>query len=225
MAAVANPNKYHIIAFNANFALSGGVVFARTNNPQVGEDEPEYLYYVVSEFAESNINSRRYPYQGIIEDETYLFTEAGITATGVYTLFCVDGTIESGDEPTGDEPVVPNFREETAFHALNAMIQLTPNPAAYKSSTVKLLTQKAFEFSDEFIKQAKGIREDTGEGDGPSGGGGTTPIGSQSLNGLPAITKVVFCTKYPAVGEQRTVYVKLKKRVEEEEPVQEPVGE
>ena len=170
MAAITNPERYHIISFDANFALSGGIVFALKKKAL--ETDPDE-YYVVSEFQFAAINKRRYPYRGIIEDVEYLFTEDGKTSTELYSLYCVDGIIDSSGGGSGSPgssgssgsgvPGAMSFRESIAMQAINAMIQLTPNPLAYKTSTIRLLTQKAFEFSDEFIKQAEIVRDETGE--------------------------------------------------------------
>lgn len=164
MAAVKNPEQFILVAFNANYGLTGGLLFAKDKDDK---------YYVVSNFQRSEENSRRFPYKATVEDISYLFTSTGVSATGMYTLYCVDGTNSasgsgSGGSSGGEEhkPGSLTYREKTALQALNAMIQLTPNPLAYKKGTVKLLTQKAFEFSDEFIKQAEGIRDETGESGG-----------------------------------------------------------
>ncbi|MBQ3950125.1 MAG: hypothetical protein II661_06585 [Bacteroidales bacterium] len=211
MAAVVNPDKYNIVPFDANYALSGGVIFAlaKKENPSDPDE-----YYVVSEFQRSNQNSRRYPYQGKIEDSTYLFTEEGVTATGMFTLYCADGTNDSegGGSSSGGggggDADLPSLsaKDKVALEALNAMIQLTPNPLAYKNSTTRLLVQKAFEFSKEFAYQAAG-------GGGSEGGGDEgerTVIPTYSLNDLAGVKKIVWCTEYPATGEEGTVYIKLR---------------
>ena len=160
MAAISNPSKYHIVAFNANFALSGGIVFAKDSGDN---------YYFVSDFERSDINSRRYPYRGKIEDVSYFFTEDGYTATKMFQLFCVDGIVGgwsgSGSTSCSGEgvPGALTYREKIALQALNGMIQLTPDPLGYKDSTIRLLTQKAFEFADEFIQQSEHVRSETGE--------------------------------------------------------------
>lgn len=217
MAAVTNPEQYNITAFNANFGLSGGVLFAL-------EEGSTGLYYVVSEFKKSGANSRRFPYQGKIEATTYQFSSTGVTATGRYTLYCAESVNNSGSGGGGGDsqggsgggggatPGSLNFRESTALHTLNAMIQQTPNPTAYTDATVRLLTQKAFEFSQEFIRQAIKNRSGGGTdgGGGDEGGSNDEYVVSVSLNGLAAVNKIVWCTQYPSTGEEGVVYVKLR---------------
>lgn len=200
MSEVTNPGRYTLTTFNANYALSGGLLFALHTSSN--------KYYVVSEFQYSNANSRRFPYQGKIEDTTYSFTETGATSTGVYQLYCASGisSSEGGDTPV---PLTGlSVRDEVALQVLNAMIGLTPNPLSYKDSTKRLLIQKAFELSNEFALQASG---------GSAGGGGSVTPGTNngyvsiaSLDGLSNITKICWCTQYPENPEAGVVYIKLR---------------
>ena len=97
---------------------------------------------------------------------------------------------------------------------MSAIIGLTPNPLSYKDSTVKLITEKAIAFSREFHRQS--IYGPDGEDDQGNNG----YIAIETLNGLSGITKFIFCTQYPAQGEEGAVYIKLRVR-EETEPEEE----
>jgi len=205
MAAI-DPSNYILKPFDLNFALSGGVLFAEE---KIGSGSGDVLYYVAAEFQRSPDGNRRYPYQALIEDVTYLFDISGVTSQGRFTLKCVEeyreGSEGGGESASGGGSISKfNAAEIAALETLKAMITLQPNPLGYKNSTMKLLTQKAFSFSKEFMAQAR---------DGRGSGGGDDYDGTitvESLNGLANVKKFVFCTQYPAVGEEGVVYIKLR---------------
>ena len=205
MAAI-NTNDYVISPFNVNFALSGGTLFAKDKSDN---------YFIATGFATTTAYGRKFPYKAQVEEITYYFDENGVTAQGTYTLFCAKKTQSGGEEEPASIGSL-NAREKVAMEVLNAMIGLTPNPLAYKDVTIKLLAEKAFEFTQEFINKAAAEREESGEGDGGDDGGdggssgSSSRIPSQSLDELAAVKKIYWCTQYPVNPEDGALYIKLR---------------
>ena len=217
MAAIENLDNYILSEFDPNFALSGGILFAKDNDESTASNP---IYYVASQFARNTAAGyRRFPYMAVVENVTYLFTSAGVTSQNKFTLYCVEGLIidsasgggeGEGSGSGGGSGQFGVLDKDAAIHAMSAIIGLTPNPLSYKDSTVKLITEKAIAFSREFHRQS--IYGPDGEDDQGNNG----YIAIETLNGLSGITKFVFCTQYPAQGEEGAVHIKLRVRGEAE---------
>ena len=217
--------------FNLSFALAGGTIFAK----EVTYDgsNPVTSYYLATNFRKANLDGR-YPYTAVIEDIPYNFNALGVTNTGKYSLVCVydenNETEDAGEFDDADDTYVVeetssgggtierrynlsklNFVEMVAMQALNALIGNYPDKKEIPSTMVKLLSQKAFEFSKEFTNRAIELRTGTtGSGGGGGGEGTDTYVPVEYLNGLDGVTKIVFCTSYPASPQEGVLYVKLK---------------
>lgn len=77
--------------------------------------------------------------------------------------------IVTGEDPETHQPTYDyynltslNFRESVAVEVLNALINKLENPMSYKDATIKLLVDKAFQFSKEFTNQAINLRQNGG---------------------------------------------------------------
>lgn len=223
MSAI-DTSAFDISTFDLYYALAGGTLFAKNRD--------DGLYYVATGFSKTS-GDKLFPYRAKVDGNYYNFNSSGVTNLDYYTLYCAatkessgsgsgssQGSSGSGEMHPGISHL--NAKESTALHVLNAMIKHMDDPLSYKDTVVKLLTQKAFEFSNEFIGQALLLREEEGEIDpgsdsgSGSGGGSSTYIKTTSLNDLSAIKKIIWCTEYPATGEPNTLYVKFRVKAQQQ---------
>ena len=156
----AGGTKLTTDSFDVNFALAGGVLYAKKTDGK---------YYVATDFKR-NTDNRFYPYTAKVENKTHQFDINGQTSQGLYTLYTTTGVIYKNDKgdyvPQGDDEsrigyYIPemNYRENVAVNVLNALIGHVPDPLAYKQTTINLLVKKAFEFAEEFTNQAMAFRD------------------------------------------------------------------
>lgn len=166
--------------FDLNFALSGGILYAKTPNPDTSNTDSPYLYYIATEFNNKS-DDRRYPYNAKVNGKTYKFDPFGRTSQGLYQLVTTSAKIKGPGTVPGDVHKKPeqgsgaggryympnlNFRETVASSALNAMIGHIPDPLSYPATNIALLVKKAFEFAIEFMNQAIDLRVENAEDDG-----------------------------------------------------------
>ncbi|MBQ3949062.1 MAG: hypothetical protein II661_01185 [Bacteroidales bacterium] len=207
-------SKYTLTEFDLTYALAGGVLFAQVlAQTGVTDDETVYDYYRATDF-DNKSGDKRYPYRAKIEGVYYNFNASGISYQGYYTLFCAPD--ESNVIVKQGSLDKLNYVETVALQILNAIADELPNPETLSFANIKAITKKAFEFSTEFVNQAYDLRmaDSSGSGSGSGSGGDEGVleyIPSESLSGLSAVRKIVWCTEYPVEGLEGTVYIKLKK--------------
>ena len=188
---IYNDQEYTLSAFDANFAESGGILFAQYS------DGGSLAYEMATDFM-PNPKSQEFPYKAKVAGKAYNFSPEGQTSQGLYTLMCASAVIDSAGAIEGDIQTKTdqgqtvymsmstlNYRESVALQVLNAMIGHISDPLSYSAATIKALISKAFNFSVEFVNQARAFRtanahEEQGE---------IVPDAADSVTALNAITQ------------------------------------
>ena len=165
--------EYELSSFDSNFAISGGILFAAY------QEETDTIYDIATEFT--TVNNVDFPYKAKINGKYFAFSPSGTTSLGKYQLYCGSATIDQAGATEGDiatrnngndtiymNLTSLNYRESVVIQVLNAMISHLEDPLSYSAATIKLLISKAFQFSFEFVNQAKMYRtanahEESGE--------------------------------------------------------------
>ena len=158
-----NGVSYDIDDFDVEKALAGNTLFA-------SDMQSTPTYYPVTEFKAKISKDNyavEYNYQAKIQNQTWKFNEFGEELHGNYQLYIGSATIvahQAGDNVSDGTAGATgttyynltslNYRETVALQTLNAMIFHVPDPISYDDAAIKLLIQKAFSFSEEFMSQA-----------------------------------------------------------------------
>ena len=184
--------EYTLTTFDANFAASGGVLFASYL------DGTDTKYEMATEFTVVQ-NNKEFPYRAKITEKFYNFSPSGQTSQGKYTLWCASAVIDSAGATEGD--IYPDtkggqtvhismtdldYRETVALQTLNAMVKHIGDPLAYSPATIKALISKAFTFSIEFVNQARKYRT---ENTHDEGGTPVADIDDNAVTALVAMTQ------------------------------------
>lgn len=163
-----NPEEYTFTAFNSELAQQG--------NPTAVLFSGGVITYKLCESFEARGDNYAYPFRVLVEGIYYDFNRGGQDADG-HTIYMANGIIDSSGATAGDIQTKAdaggteeyysltslNYRENVAVQVLNALIGHIPNPLGYSNATIKLLIDKAFKFSVEFINQALNLRVSNAE--------------------------------------------------------------